>query len=105
MSKHTILGETAIQQLLLDLPDWKVIENKITAEFVFRTFADAIKFINNVATVAEEMNHHPEFCSSYNKVRFSYCTHDVGDKITDSDLKIAKQISELARNLNGKSGY
>ncbi len=49
-----------------------------------------------VAIEAEVMNHHPEFYNSWNKVSFSFCTHDVGNKITDADIAIAAKISALA---------
>ena len=58
---------------------------------------DAIAFIVEIAIEAEVMNHHPEFHNSYNIVSFSFCTHDVGHKITDTDIKLAEKISETAR--------
>ena len=42
------------------------------------------------------MNHHPEFHNAYNRVSFSFCTHDAGFRITDLDIEIASRISAAA---------
>ena len=100
MSKHTVLTEEQIAKELSDLPDWSVTNGNIEATFTLATFKDAISFIDQVAVLAEEMNHHPEFCNSYNKVSFSYCTHDVGYKITNTDVEMAMRISEIRQNFS-----
>lgn len=94
---HKILTEAEINSELKSLKDWSVKGSNIEASFDFQTFRDAISFIVQVAIEAETMNHHPEFHNSYNKVSFSFCTHDVGNKITDADIAIARKISESAR--------
>lgn len=94
---HRILTEAEINSELKSLKDWSVKGANIEASFDFQTFRDAISFIVQVAIEAETMNHHPEFFNSYNKVSFSFCTHDVGNKITDADIAIARKISDCAR--------
>ena len=97
MSAHKILTETEITDALAKLPGWSQKGKNIEVEFAFQNFRDAISFIVQVAIEAEVMNHHPEFSNSWNKVSFSFCTHDVGHKITDTDIKLAEKISEAAR--------
>ena len=97
MANYKILSETEIQSKLKELPDWSVNGKNIEASFAFKTFRDAISFIVQVAIEAEVMNHHPEFHNSYNKVSFSYCTHDAGHKITDLDTEMAARVSAAAR--------
>src|SRR5277367_2363867 len=80
---HKILDADEIKEALAKLPDWSVNGNDIEAKFAFQGFRDAISFIVQVAIEAEVMNHHPEFHNSWNIVSFSFCTHDVGNKITD----------------------
>ena len=93
---HVILSESQIAEALAPLPDWSYRAPNIEAEYKFANFRDAIAFIVQVAIQAEVMDHHPEFHNSWNKVSFSFCTHDVGNKITDTDIKLAKHISETA---------
>jgi len=98
---HKVLDPEEIKKALAELPDWSVDGNNIEAKFAFHNFRDAISFIVQVAIEAEVMNHHPEFHNSWNIVSFSFCTHDVGNKITDADISIAKKISESARRFIG----
>jgi 4a-hydroxytetrahydrobiopterin dehydratase len=93
---HKILTKTEIDSELKKTPDWSVKGTNIEASFEFKTFRDAIAFIVQIAIEAEVLNHHPEFFNSYNKVSFSFCTHDVGNKITDADIDIAGKISAVA---------
>lgn len=97
MSAYRILGDDEISEALATLPDWKYEAPNIKARFALATFRDAIAFIVQVGIEAEVMNHHPEFRNSYNVVTFSFCTHDVGNKITDVDIRLARAISETAR--------
>ena len=97
MANYKILTEAEIAAELKKLPDWSVRGKNIEASFDLKGFRDAISFIVQVAIEAEVMNYHPEFHNSYNKVSFSFCTHDAGHKITDLDIKIAAAISALAK--------
>ena len=70
--------------------------------FNFKGFNSAIIFVNAVAFIANKINHHPEVHISFNKVIISCQTHDSGStsnslpgKITDLDLKIAKEINNI----------
>ena len=96
MSEHKILVEAEIGHALKSLPGWSVRAGNLEAKFSFHGFRDAIAFIMQIAIEAEVMNHHPEFHNSYNIVSFSFCTHDVGHKITDTDIRLAQKISEAA---------
>jgi 4a-hydroxytetrahydrobiopterin dehydratase len=91
-----ILSDAEIKHALAALPDWSYKAPNIEASYAFANFRDAIAFIVQIAIEAEVSNHHPEFHNSWNKVSFSFCTHDVGNKITDLDIKLAKHISETA---------
>ena len=96
MANYKILSDSEIKAALKELPDWTLKAPNIEAKFELKTFRDAIAFIVEIAIQAEVMNHHPEFYNSWNKVSFSFCTHDVGNKITDADIAIAAKISALA---------
>ena len=97
MAKYKILSEAEIASELTNLKDWTYKSPNIEASFVFKTFRDAISFIVQIAIEAEVVNHHPEFHNSYNRVSFSFCTHDAGHKVTDLDIATASRISALAK--------
>jgi len=96
MANYKILTAAEIESGVKALKDWSVKGDNIEASFEFKGFRDAISFIVQVAIEAEVMNHHPEFSNSWNKVSFSFCTHDAGHKITNLDLDIAGKISAAA---------
>ena len=99
MPQYRILSDAELRSALAELPDWSLHPPNIEAKFELKTFRDAIAFIVEIAIEAEVMNHHPEFHNSYNRVSFSFCTHDAGFKITDLDIEIASRISAAAHRL------
>lgn len=75
---------------------WKEENNKLKKTFEFKDFKEAFGFMTKVAIVAEKMNHHPNWSNVYNKVSFELNTHDAGDKVTEKDHSLAKEIDKLA---------
>ena len=74
---------------------WNEIDNTITKTFEFNSYLDGIDFVNAVANVAEQENHHPDISIGYCKVTISLTTHDAGT-ITEKDYKLAKLIDDLS---------
>lgn len=74
---------------------WKEQNNKLIKELTFNDFKEAWEFLNEVAALAEEHNHHPEIENVYNKVTLRLCTHDAGNSITEKDKALAKEIDKL----------
>jgi 4a-hydroxytetrahydrobiopterin dehydratase len=75
---------------------WKEEGNKLKKTFTFSDFNEAFGFMTRVALIAEQMNHHPTWTNTWNKVSFELNTHDAGDKVTDLDHKLAAAIDKLA---------
>ena len=73
---------------------WNEKDNIITKTFEFSSYLDGIDFVNEVANLAEQENHHPDIEIVYCKVTISLTTHDVGG-LTDKDYKLAKLIDDL----------
>jgi 4a-hydroxytetrahydrobiopterin dehydratase len=75
--------------------NWKIIEGKLTKEFEFNNFIEAVLFINKIVPLAEKAEHHPDVCVySYNKVRITLLSHDKGE-VTDKDYKLAEAINSI----------
>ena len=53
--------------------------------------------MTEVAAIADEMDHHPEWTNVYNKVSFKLSTHDAGDVVTDKDRALAAAIDRVAK--------
>ena len=73
--------------------DWLFHENKLCKAFSFSSFIDAITFVNKVADISEEYNHHPSIQVDYTTVRLEVTTHSKGHIVTDKDYKLAEAIN------------
>ena len=74
---------------------WKESDNKLKASFKFKDFTQAFSFMTEVAFKAEKLQHHPDWHNVYNTVDFALSTHDAGDKVTDKDRALAREIDEI----------
>ena len=88
------LSDLEIQRALGGLPGWSRRGDTLTKTFAFERFTDGISFINRVAKVADEMNHHPDIDVRYTKITIVLSTHDAGG-ITQSDLELAERIEKV----------
>ncbi len=77
--------------------NWIIQDNSLLREFKFKDFNQAIIFVNNIAKLAEEENHHPDIFISYNKVKLTLTTHKSGG-LTTKDFALAYKIDHLNGN-------
>jgi 4a-hydroxytetrahydrobiopterin dehydratase len=91
-----ILTKEEIQERLKGLSGWTLTAQGIQKRFELNDFRSAILFLNRVADIAEEMNHHPDILINYDKVTFTIITHDAGG-ITRNDFELAARIDALAQ--------
>ena len=73
---------------------WSEVDNALEREFRFADFRAAMDFVNRVAEVAEEENHHPDIVISYNRVTLRWWTHTAGG-ITDTDRELAERSGAI----------
>ena len=74
---------------------WKIEKEKLTKEFIFRNFVEAVAFVQKIVPLAEVMNHHPDiFIYAYKKVKVTLFTHSEKN-ITEKDYLLAKKIDTL----------
>lgn len=73
---------------------WSIINEKLERNFRFVSFQDAMIFVNAVAALADQHNHHPDITINYCKVSLSLTTHDAG-ALTDKDFTLAAYINDL----------
>jgi 4a-hydroxytetrahydrobiopterin dehydratase len=84
-----------LKERLKKVPEWELEKKHIERTFEFDDFSDAIDFVNAVAEVAEEEEHHPDIDIRYNKVRLVLSTHSKGG-LTELDFGLAERIETLA---------
>ena len=88
------LSDERIEERLTALDGWERDGDKIERKFEFAGFEEAIEFINRIAPLAEQANHHPEIFNVYNRVELVLTTHDA-DGLTDKDFDLAQEIDQV----------
>jgi 4a-hydroxytetrahydrobiopterin dehydratase len=82
-------------KITLDLPEgWKKSNKLIKREFKFKDFITAVGFVNVVAEISNQINHHPKITIDFNLVLIETLTHDEG-KVTNKDLELAEFINSV----------
>ncbi|MFL6658453.1 MAG: 4a-hydroxytetrahydrobiopterin dehydratase [Massilia sp.] len=88
------LDETAIRALLPKVPGWAVIDGKLQSSFTFRNYYETIAFVNAMAWVSHQQDHHPDLMVSYKLCAVSYVTHSAGG-LSENDFICAAKVSAL----------
>ncbi len=89
------LPQTEAELLMPQIPSWSLGEKEIKREYRFKDFHEAMNFVNRVAGVAHEQDHHPDIGISYNVVQLTLSTHKIGG-LSLNDFILAAKIDLLA---------
>lgn len=88
------LPQDEITRLLAEVPAWEQQNASLRRSWTFADFPQAMAFANRVAELAQQENHHPEICISYDTVRLTLSTHKVGG-LSMNDFILAAKINQL----------
>jgi 4a-hydroxytetrahydrobiopterin dehydratase len=90
-----LLTHDQIEQRLRDREGWRREGDEIVRDWKLQDFAAAISFVERVAELAEQLNHHPDILvHGWNRVRLSITNHAAGG-LTDADFALAARIDGL----------
>ncbi len=92
---RTRLSDVQLAEHLATMPDWRVLDGKVSKTFEFPTYADGVVFACAVAQAADKMDHHPDLTIGYQKVTVAVNTHDVGG-ISVLDFELARKVDALS---------
>ncbi len=74
-------------------PQWHTIENRaISFSYSFKNYYQTMAFVNVIAQIAHQQNHHPDLLVSYNQCTVTYSTHSVGG-LSINDFICAAKIN------------
>lgn len=84
------------KEMLSDVESWELVggNQKITKKFKFKDFKSAMQFVNKVADIANQEDHHPNIHIFYNKVELELWTHAIGG-LSDNDFIMASKIEMI----------
>ena len=91
MSGGPRLADDVVARELTTLPEWSLDGDAITRTWRFDDFKAAMIFVNGVAALAEQANHHPDITIHYNEVRLRLWSHDSGG-VSARDVDLARRI-------------
>ncbi|MBL7686245.1 MAG: 4a-hydroxytetrahydrobiopterin dehydratase [Deltaproteobacteria bacterium] len=83
-----------IQSYLKQISQWKDVGDKIQKVFKFKNFIQAVGFVHQLAIVAEEEGHHPDFCVHYNQITITIWTHAISG-LSENDFILAAKIDAI----------
>lgn len=87
-----------IQAGLSDLVGWELKNDKLHRELKFKNFVQAFGFMTQIAVLAEQMNHHPEWSNVYSRVTIDLTTHEAGG-ISQLDFDLAAKIDAVVADM------
>ena len=87
-------SDTEIETWLAAQSAWRLQDGKLALSLKFQDFSMAWGFMNRVALLAEQQQHHPEWLNVYNRVEIALVTHDTNG-LTEKDFNLATAINDL----------
>ncbi len=89
------LSAEQIGSRMEQVADWSQNGEAIQRTYRFDNFVEAMNFVQRIADLAEQLQHHPDILIRYNKVTLTLTTHDAGG-LTDRDFEFADAANESA---------
>jgi 4a-hydroxytetrahydrobiopterin dehydratase len=88
------LDTAAAARLLTLLPDWSLDGGRLTRSFSFKNYYRTMAFVNAVAYLSHNEDHHPEMTVTYSTCLLRYATHSAHG-LTDNDFICAAKAGAL----------
>lgn len=90
------LTPTEIQGFLGQITNWQVSADQktISKRYTFKGFYKTMAFVNAVAWIANQENHHPDIQLGYNYCEINYTTHAI-DGLSKNDFICAAKVDAL----------
>ena len=96
--KRSALSADQVREQLSSLNGWELVANDSTISKTYRfvNFYETMAFVNAVALIAHQQDHHPDLEVGYNRCKVSLNTHDVSG-ISETDIDCARRIEALLK--------
>ncbi|HSS65432.1 MAG TPA: 4a-hydroxytetrahydrobiopterin dehydratase [Gammaproteobacteria bacterium] len=92
------MSEVEAQKFLQQVSAWTLLDGgkSIQREFKFKNFHRTMEFVNALAWIAHQEDHHPDLEVGYNRCAVRYSTHAIGG-LSENDFICAAKIDALLR--------
>lgn len=90
------MTEEEANKYMAEVLGWELAGDKksISRNFEFKNFKESMDFVNRVADIANEEDHHPDIYVFYNKVKLTLSTHAIGG-LSENDFILAAKVNKL----------
>ena len=90
------------KKVVTPLPqDSSKVREELMRQYKFKRFVDAIGFMNQVAPGCDIAMHHPRWENIWKTITVYLTTWDIGHKISDRDIQLAKYFDRAFREYPG----
>ena len=90
------LSKQQAETLLPQIRGWSISDDglMIFRDFQFKGFLSTMAFVNAMAWIANQEDHHPDLHVSYRTLRVELTTHALGG-LTENDFILAAKIDQI----------
>lgn len=90
------LDAKTIATLLQQFPGWELATDgkEINRDFRFKNYYQTMAFVNAIAWMAHQENHHPDLEVGFNHCRVRYTTHAING-LSENDFICAAKVNAL----------
>ena len=89
-----LLSDAQVAEGLRRTPHFRREGKALVATIETESFLKGLELVNQIAPIAEQMDHHPDVQLTWPRVTFTLMTHDRGG-ITRWDFRLAAEIERL----------
>jgi 4a-hydroxytetrahydrobiopterin dehydratase len=89
------LSDAQIDGFRRQAPAWQVEGERLRRQYRFHDFPAAIRFVDEMARIAESEQHHPVFTVDVDKVAVENWTHAIGG-LSENDFILAAKLDRAA---------
>jgi 4a-hydroxytetrahydrobiopterin dehydratase len=91
------LSQAQIDQLMQQLQDWQRYDHLISKTYNFKNYYQTIAFVNAIAWMAHQEDHHPVLTVTYNSCQVEYTTHAIHG-LSENDFICAAKVDTLYKS-------
>ncbi len=89
------LDAGAVGAHLAALPDWRLAGNHIEREYAFTDYHETIAFVDALAAMIHQQDHHPELHVRYRHCLVAFTTHSAGHAVSMNDFICAAKADAI----------
>jgi len=89
------LDADAVNAHLAALPDWRLLGNRIEREYAFTDYHETIAFVDALAAMIHQQDHHPELRVRYRHCLVAFTTHSAGNAVSMNDFICAAKADAI----------